>query len=74
MPILEALNLYTFMGIEDRDYMKSSSGGFSSRSNSTDEKVEAVLSGFFLKHRRLLMILAIVLGLLIVAGIIMAMA
>ncbi len=62
------------MGIQDRDYMKSSSGGFSSRSNSTDEKVEALLSGFLQKHRRLLMILCFVLGLLIVAGIIMAVA
>lgn len=62
------------MGIQDRDYMKSSSGGFSSRSSSTDEKVEALLSGFLHKHRRLLMILGFVLGLLIVAGIIMAVA
>jgi hypothetical protein len=62
------------MGIQDRDYMKSSSGGFSSRANSTDEKVEALLGGFLQKHRRLLMIAGFILGLLIIAGIIMAVA
>ena len=62
------------MGIQDRDYMKGSSGGFASRPGSADEKVEALLGGFLQKHRRLFMILGFVLGLLIVAGIIMAVA
>jgi hypothetical protein len=62
------------MGIQDRDYMKGSSGGVSRRSGSADEKVEAVLSGFLQKHRRLLIILGLIFGLLIVAGIIMAVA
>jgi len=38
---------------------------------STDEKVEELLSGFFQRHKRLLLILGAVLALLVIAGLIM---
>ena len=52
--------------------MKGSSGGVTS--SSTDEKVEAFLSGFLQRHRKALVIAGVVLGILIVAGLVMALA
>ena len=57
------------MGIHDGDYMK----GSKTSPSSTDEHVEEFLSGFVQKHKRGLRIVAVILGLLIIAGIIMSM-
>jgi len=58
------------MGIQDRDYMKGSSGR--ARSSDTDERVEAFFTGFFQRHKRLLWIVGAILLLLIIAGIVMS--
>ena len=60
------------MGLHDRDYMKGSSGGVSGPPSSTDEKVEAFLGGFLQRHRKALLIAGVVLGILLVAGLVMA--
>jgi hypothetical protein len=61
------------MGIQDRDYMKRSSGGSAGPPSSLDEKVEALLGGFVKRHKRLLKVGGIVLLVLIVAGVLLAM-
>ena len=61
------------MGIQDRDYMKRSSGGSAGPSSSLDERVEALLGGFVKRHKRLLKAGAIILLILIVAGVLLAM-
>ena len=60
------------MSIHDRDYMKGSSDSPAGPASSTDEKVEAFLSGFLQRNRRLLLFWGIFLALLIVAAIAMA--
>jgi hypothetical protein len=56
------------MGIEDRDYMRRRPGGGAERGDSTDEKVEALFSGFLRKHPRL----PVVVGITLVACVIIA--
>jgi hypothetical protein len=59
------------MGLRDRDYMRDS-GEDPPPHAPADEKVEAFLEGFLTRHRRLLVIVGVVFGLLITLGIILA--
>jgi hypothetical protein len=60
------------MGLQDRDYMRKSSRDSGGGGSSFDELMESLLGGFFNRHRALIKVAALILGILIVAGIAMA--